>query len=127
MTDDIAGLATVSKWNVLWIMACAAIIGFVVLRSTNIVIGEAAFQSTVVVLFAFALWWPLRRERRAWITLAAIVAAHVAVVLALSRINWSASHRANKGDLLFMVADIFLVLIVSDIIEKRTRRCSSNA
>lgn len=118
MTEHAEELATVSNWNILWIVGVAALLGFITLQFAPAVLAEAVVFATMGTLFAVALWWPLRAQLRAWVVVGAVAASHVVLLLVLVL---PSDHQPARGDSVFLMLDMMIVLILSALIETRTR------
>lgn len=82
------------------------------------VVAEVVGVSTVAMLFAGRLWWPFRQQRRAWAVVAAFALVHLILLICLP---WPPAHRPARGDMLFLLLDLILVVTLSSLIERHTR------
>jgi hypothetical protein len=92
--------------------------GVIVYQFTYFALAEAAAASVVITLWAARHfdWWSDRRLY--WLFIAAIAAAHIALLVA---VPWPRRHLVTRADGIILAPDIGLVLLAGELLRRSAR------
>jgi hypothetical protein len=91
---------------------------FAVGRFEPQVVAEAAGYSAGVVVFTGWLFWSELERRWFWPFMGGVVVLHVVIVCATP---WPLHHVMNKGDTLFGIGDLVLMMAIGALVSRLTR------
>lgn len=115
---------TFPGWPAIPAVGAGWLVGLLVAPHTTVALAEAVGGSVVVGLFVIFFNRELWSARWFWLFLIAVAAAHVILIAV---VPWPAEHEWQRGDALFLLFDILVVVGLLEIVQRirRRRRASS--